>query len=143
MALSLPVEQIIKELRHDGSEIRWPNEPEPKCRQGFHPQELVYIALQHNYASVPIELFPVLNDWPIDFGDSSDVDRRWHWSRFRHTIATCFGIIEGQSSKLLKHAVAYDRGVIYDPAGVIYDYSKEACEFNDFYTLCAWRLYAI
>jgi hypothetical protein len=49
--LCIPLADIIAELGHDGSEII-NNDPEPLCRRGFHPQELVYYCYNHGYLVV-------------------------------------------------------------------------------------------
>ena len=131
MAFNVPVTTIIQALGHDGGLIQWPDKPEPKCRKGFHFQEFVRIALTHCNAVTPVELFPVLDDVALIFDDN--------WNFFNNIIQTSRGVIEGQGH-FCKHAVAYEYGLIYDPAGEIYPYSREACEQRDFYSQCAWRL---
>ena len=130
MVLGIPVTKLFVELGHDGGEICRPDQPEPKNRRGFHPQELIRIT--GGYAVTPIELFPVLNGLTLD--------QMNNWWYFRHIIKCCRGVIEGQGHHC-KHAVAFERGLIYDPAGEIYKYSRKECERRDFYTQCAWRFY--
>ena len=134
MAFNCPVEEVIRELGHDGSRVQWPDEPEPKRRRGFHSQEFVRLALKHNYSVMPIELFPVLNDLTLEWGDNFEY--------FKNIIRSSFGVIEGQGHRC-KHAVAYDHGLVYDPAGRVYPYSKKECEAQDFYTQCAWRFHEV
>lgn len=40
--LGIDEKAIIDELGHNGSEIVFPDLPEPLCRRGFDPRELVY-----------------------------------------------------------------------------------------------------
>ena len=42
MILEIPLQIICDELEHDGSRLVRPG-PEPSCRRGFHPQELIQI----------------------------------------------------------------------------------------------------
>ena len=62
MVLDLPLADIFDEIGHDGSQIVWPDLPEPMCRRGFHPQELIHLCLNHGYAATRVELYsrPVL-----------------------------------------------------------------------------------
>ena len=64
MALDVPLEDIFKEIGHDGSNVAWPHLPEPVCRRGFHPQELVHVCLNRGYAATLVELCPVLRTLP-------------------------------------------------------------------------------
>jgi len=131
MAIPLSLEQVLKEIGHDGSKIQRPDEPEPRCRRGFHPQELVRVALKHGRSVTYVELFPVLNGLVLDQLDN--------WNYFKHLIQTSYGVIDGQGY-CCNHSVAYSFGLIYDPAGEIYLYSKEACEKRGFFTQCLWRI---
>lgn len=49
MSLEVSQKELIDLIGHDGSEILWPEEPEPQCRRGFHLQELLVAALKINY----------------------------------------------------------------------------------------------
>ena len=60
MVLDLPLAAIFEEIGHDGSQIMRPDLPEPTCRRGFHPQELIHVCLSHGHAATRVELFPVL-----------------------------------------------------------------------------------
>ena len=60
MVLDLPLSAIFDEIGHDGSQIIWPDLPEPTCRRGFHPQELIHVCLNHGHAATRVELYPVL-----------------------------------------------------------------------------------
>ena len=133
MVFGTPLKQVLESIGHDGSKIEWPDEPEPKCRRGFHPQELVRLAHDLGYSATPIELFPVLNNISVVQEDYwADT-----WSYFYSIIQNNTGVIEGQGHRC-RHCVAYCNGYIYDPMGEIYPYSREACESRDFYTQCAW-----
>jgi len=138
MAMGVSVDELLEAVGHDGSKIIFPTLPEPACRQGFHVQEFIVVALQRGLAVTPVELFPVL---------ASSDERQTHtilypdnnWKRFADTLATSRGVIDGTGFRF-GHMVAYDHGRIYDPKGSVYGYSRLACEGHGFYTRCAWRI---
>ena len=139
--LEIPVADLLTEIGHDGSKIVFPNLPEPACRQGFHIQELIHVALRRGLAVTPVELYPV----------SGSADARQtqtilypdgNANRFAAVLASSRGVIDGTGLRF-GHMVAYDHGRIIDPKGHEYGYSRIACEAHQFYTRCAWRLDAI
>lgn len=138
MALHLPVEDVVVEAGHDGSEIIFPSQEEPMCRKGFHFQELVQIAWRHGYAMTPVELFPCLK---TTSGMSTvpvwDVDDQSTWNRFDKIVRTKWGILEGRGRKC-HHAVYNHFGEIRDPDGQIYEFSKANCEKQGFYANQFW-----
>jgi hypothetical protein len=137
MALELPVGELLEELGHDGSELAFPNLPEPACRRGFHIQELVHVALSRGFALTPVELFPVLES--ADGKQTQTIlYRDNNWKRFADILAASRGVIDGAGFRF-RHMVAYDQGRIFDPKGHIYDYTRIACEAHQFHTRCAWR----
>jgi hypothetical protein len=131
MALRMPVQDLIDEIGHDGSEIIFPELEDPTCRRGFHSQELIYAVWKLGFTVTPIELAPViasddgLNVHQVDF----EFD---HWKRFTGFIDTTIGVLEGRG-RYCNHAVCYRYGEIYDPDGHRYDYSRKACESHGFY----------
>lgn len=133
MALDIAVEDIFKELGHDGSLIWWPELPEPLCRRSFHIQELIEVALRRGYAVTPFELAPVLACYEKRYY----FDERW--TAFADVIANSIGVLTGMGVRT-HHAVAYYYGQIFDPDSGVYDYSKAACEGRLFYANCAWRI---
>ena len=138
MALDMPVADLLATIGHDGSEIVFPNLPEPLCRRCFHIQEFVLAALSCGCALTPVELFPVLQ--PTDAGPHKTVlYRDNNWRRFEETIRASRGVIDGRGARR-GHMVAYDHGRLFDPKGPVYDYSRLACEAHQFYTRCAWRI---
>jgi hypothetical protein len=134
MALDIPVAALLDEVGHDGSEIVFPDLPEPSCRRGFHVQELIDVALRRRFAVTPVELFPVLAH--------TDTRHRTlrldNWWRFESVLRNSRGVLDGTGCHC-GHAVAYDHGHIFDPDGRDYDYSRGACEARNFFTRCAWR----
>jgi len=138
MAMDMPVDELLAEIGHDGSKIAFPNLPEYICRQGFHVQEFIHVAMRRGLAVTPVELFPVLasadekQTQPILYPDNN-------WQRFTSVIAASRGVIDGRGFRF-GHMVAYDHGRIFDPKGHEYDYSRIACEAHQFHTRCAWRI---
>ena len=138
MVLDLPLSAIFDEIGHDGSQIIKPNLPEPICRRGFHPQELIHLCLTHGYAATRVELYPVLclspgsGDYVVAYPDDN-------WTRFTRVIQQSRGVIEGVGRRC-GHAVAYEHGCIFDPDGHEYDYSREACQQRGFITQHLWRI---
>jgi hypothetical protein len=142
MALDMPLADVLLGVGHDGSKIQWPDLPEPLCRRGFHPQELLYVCLARGYAATRLELIPALTP-----GYSSQALRVLSediaWFLFRSTIRHSRGVIEGMAvsnRRQCGHAVAYDHGRIFDPDGAEFPYSREACEARGFYTQHLWRV---
>ena len=138
MALDIPLADVLHDVGHDGREIVWPNLPEPLCRRGFHPQELIDICLARGYAVTRIELAPAMATVPNGPELRLFADKR-AWQRFVQVIRNSLGVIEGVCLRS-GHAVAYDHGRIFDPEGREYDYSPEACERRGFYTQHLWRV---
>jgi len=139
MALDVPVADVLAALGHDGSEIAFPNLPEPLCRRCFHIQEFVQVALVRGYAVTPVELFPVLQPGSIGLLRLTVNYPDGNWPRFDRTIRTSRGVIDGTGARF-GHAVAYDHGRIYDPKGPVYEFTRIAAEAHQFYARCAWRI---
>ena len=138
MALDIPVSEAIERLGHDGSRRLWPHLPEPLCRRGFHPQELIDLCRFYGYAVTRVELCPRIapaqDEQPVPILDDAHA-----WSRFEDILQTSFGVIEGVGREC-GHAVAYDRGHIFDPDGRNYAYLRIGCEARGFYVRHLWRL---
>lgn len=124
MALDTDEETLVGLVGHDGSEKI--NEfPDPYCRRGFHPQEFIQAAWRLGYSVTPVERLPsskyVTHTQTID-------QHEW----FQEAVRSTTGVITG-ITKQAGHAVAYDRGRIYDPDGFEYDLGGER-----FTAQCAW-----
>ena len=147
MVLDIPVADFFGLIGHDGSQIAFPVLPDPMARRGLHIQECIAACVRLGYAVTPIELFPVIRptlanghaphkeDLVVLFGE----DELANWKRFEQTIKTSTGVLEGIGRRCL-HAVAYDRGTIFDPDGDQYAYSHPACESRGFHPRRAWRV---
>lgn len=142
MVLDIPVSDLFGIVGHDGSEIAFPALPDPMARRGLHIQECINACLKLGYAVTPIELFPVIrstapgeNNIVVLFGD----DESANWQRFEQSVKTSTGVLEGIGRRCL-HAVAYDRGVMFDPDDDEYPYSRPACQSRGFHPRRAWRV---
>jgi hypothetical protein len=134
MATDLLIIEFIAGCGHDGSEMVFPQLGDPAGRRGFHEQELVAVCIQHGFTCTPFELWPVAAYDPAGLLTRSLEPRR---EMFAKLIATNVGVITGNGVRC-GHAVAFERGVIYDPDGPEYPFSFEACESRGFFPGCLW-----
>ena len=121
MVLDMELDQLFKEIGHDGGEILYPSSPEPDRRRSFHPSEFIWPALVRGYAVVPVELNPY---WETPSGGMEKVSHAGGNKRFLQSwLARFNGVITGQTPKGLWHACAWDheRELLFDPA---YSYHK-------------------
>ena len=49
MILDVDVNELIRKIGHDGSEILWPNLEEPYCRRAFHIEEIAMVCYGLGY----------------------------------------------------------------------------------------------
>ena len=148
MAMDLPVAGILKQLG-DWRKPVFPGLPEPLCWRGTHIQECIRIAQGLGFSVTPRELYPQVapprpigprsesyENCPVALGDN--------WRTFTDVILLRRGVITGVRAVpligVVGHAVAYDHGLLYDPNGYEYRFSREACEAHNFATQCAWRI---
>jgi hypothetical protein len=139
MALDCPVVDLMLALGHDGSEIIYPDLPEPSNRHGHNIYELIQVALDMGYAVTPVPLKPAIVpacDRTREFVIGNEKENSM---RFVRNLLTSRGIIECYGPRG-PHVVAYDNGVICDPEGDVFPYSIEACEERDYHTYCLWRV---
>ena len=104
-----PLWAVVKAIGHDGSEIRWPNLPEPNCRRGFHAQELIYLGDRFGFVTTTFEPIAAMmspgGDEPvvINFGD-----------RFEKIVKESNGVFTGEINGC-RHVVAWIDGKVLDP----------------------------
>jgi len=115
IALGVPVDYIIKILGHDGSEIIFPDLPEPECRRGFHIQEIIDFARIHREQAI-VEIQP-----QYCFGNRYD-EKTWtpdidFVKRFENAMRDYRGVIGLRLVSGRQHALAWDRKLTYDPRG--------------------------
>lgn len=119
MVLGEPVDHVIKWLGHDGSQICWPELPEPNCRIGFHIQELIDYCMYNNYTVTPLQMMP-FSKGGIDCTPVRP-NTRYDWNdRCRLMIGT-IGVITGEAPNGQSHAVAWNGKTILDPNGTEYN----------------------
>ena len=144
MALGYDLYWLIGQLGHDGSEITHAGLPNPLCRRGFHPQELIKLCLEHALVAVTrIEKFPQsipCQDATL-FGYKGG-DPEW----FNHNLFNTFGVLDCRTHAGIGHAMAYeghgDHAIIHDPADAsrfIYRTPADG-EARDRYIFALWRL---
>lgn len=144
MALDIPVRLFEQLAGHDGGEIVFPDLSEPLCRRGFHVSEAVLVALRLDYAATPIELFPVIaaSDGPatkvVHYGHAATPE--YNWVVGESLIHGRRGVIEARTRSGYWHAVAFDRGHIYDPDGRHFQYSREDCENRGLFISRIWQI---
>lgn len=91
--LDVPVAEIIRQIGHDGSEVLWPYMPEPQCRRGFHPRELLEVALYYNTHFVAFEADPQIGH-TVESAVSIYPDAR---DRFYEKLTDYDGLLYGQA----------------------------------------------
>lgn len=109
---------VLELFGHDGSQLIWPDLPEPKCRLGFAVNEMVMVAYR-----LDCDLIPVIPEWPSRPDKNSaeflvKVDPVW----VEEMYSTYDGILIGRSCSKNEHAVCWDhdRNLILDPNGTSY-----------------------
>lgn len=148
-------------LGHDGSEIVWPELPEPQCRRGFHIQEMVDLAYKLGRLLVPIEMESLVQKdvtqaWMdlgneiqslvVNGGDGKRLtDLYLNMGRLivpfpRMTPIEFYfgkhdGILLGKGSRGRSHAAAWNHKeqLVYDPCGE--KYTLDHFKVTEFWTI--------
>jgi hypothetical protein len=133
MAIGDDVKDMMEAIGHDGSEIIFPDLPEPMSRRGHHVQECIRVAMRFGYYSTPIELLPATASkgcaQVFQLPDCRDL--------FDTKIRTSRGVLEC-TGRRFDHAVAFGYGTIYDPDGHTYPYYREVCEARRLFPYKLW-----
>lgn len=114
MVLDIPVEKVIEDIGHDGSEIIFPDLSEPYCRRSFHIQELMDVCMLCNIGVISIEREPVseaqgkLYKLPV------------YIKRMDYYLVNYIGVLTGAAQSGYPHAVAWDGSRVLDPNGMTY-----------------------
>jgi hypothetical protein len=156
MVIDEDAETFIERLGHNGSEIIFGHLAEPHCRRGHHIQEIIYWLFARGRTVTPIQMIPFIADpsgemrpvpvryqladsdaEPTSDGDEVDLFEENH-RRFGNMLNRHRGVIEGITPNGKRHAVAFDRGRIFDPDGKEYPFNAENCAANGFYPDIAW-----
>ena len=149
MALGITIDKFCAMAGHDGSEKVWPDLPDPLCRRGFHICEATRIAITLGGSATPLELFPMTQatamspyhgteQIPVFYAPSRD--EMGNWMDFANIISYARGVIECRTRSGNWHAVAFEKGVIYDPDGRYFGYTREACEARGLFTTRLWKV---
>lgn len=125
--LGITLEQVIKDLGHDGSEII-SNDPEPTCRRAFDTQELIlYALLTHEteviYVSEQVEL---VGDYVL----TTDLIPY---------IEQYPGIVCGKPQfQSYYHAWYWDGNIVHDPSQ---GFMEKVCTRPEFFLLLPSRVF--
>ena len=128
IGLNIRVEELIRMVGHDGSEII--NDlDEPYCRRSFHPQEISVVCLNHRIAVIPMERNPV-SVVPKD-GSVYEIQ----WNPIPELIHNHDGVIVGTWPNSKSHAAyLYDK-IVYDPNGTTYPLDLDRVNIRTFFIL--------
>ena len=137
------LERWLDYVGHDGSEIVRAGLPDPICRKGFHPNEMIRICLLHYEAVTRIELVGQAtpggqyDPTTFDFGG---------WPEFERHLFNSRGVLDARTAVGLGHAMAYeghgDHAIICDPANGLTFQFREAkdAEKRDRFITALWRI---
>lgn len=123
-----PYWAIVNAIGHDGSEIVWPEQPEPYCRRAFHPQELIYLGDRFGFVTTTYEPQPNLisgaKPYPIILHDA-----------FMKVLESSDGVIVGNRKDGGRHAVAWVKGEVIDCNVINRVETLEDLEIQAFYRI--------
>jgi hypothetical protein len=131
----MTVNDICKQVGHDGSQILWPELPDPQKRRAFHIQEMIDVAWSRGFCVSPIEGHPVSLVQHCNFRDTFTVPMlHGNMYRLNRYLELSQGVLTGLNLSGRRHAVAWDGQHILDPA------SGEAYERHLFQIETFWVL---
>lgn len=130
MVLELPVEDIIKEIGHDGSEIYWPKLMPPYNRRGFHIQELLYLCYKLDYTVTPFAARPQLVS--ADRSDPKPI--LGHEKIIEEVMTDNVGVLTGILESGVGHALAWDGYAAINPS------DKKRGPLQNFQIQTFWRI---
>ena len=112
--LDIDVKYLIDQIGHDGSSIIFPHLPEPLCRRGFHPQEVLFALLKED---IHFETFEsIINCLSID----NKIYHIHFITRLTDLLSTQNGVLIGNINDQ-NHCVTWYENIIHDPNGTIYN----------------------
>ena len=122
IVLKMPVRNLFLEVGHDGSEIIFPDLPEPFGRRTIHPQELIDVCLGRGFALMMVEAIPSMSgNYEIQFKEGNI-------SRLTRYMSMYTGVVCGVNQDLKPHAIAWDRKSFYDPIGKVTEKTEMAID---------------
>jgi len=113
IALEVPLAEVLEGIGHDGSEVAWPDLPEPLRRRAFHIQELVLFAFRRSAWVIPFDALPT------QIGAHGVTPLLCEYG-FEEILRSNFGVLTGLNYAEQRHAVAWDGREIWDPNGRCY-----------------------
>lgn len=122
-ATDLPVQQLIDFIGHDGSEIIYPDLPEPYCRRGFLAAEVTRVLWYYGWVAGVLEKSALHISGPED---DIRVQTLSVWAGLESIMRDQIGVFGGVSlhGSNVPHTVAWDGHDCYDPKGFIYPLSR-------------------
>ena len=140
MALDVSVATLEQMIGHNGSDVLYPEVPDPFGRRGFHVQELIHVAWALGWSVTPYELLPSLQHALPRQRIKIEIDRPGgNWQQFERMLRSTRGVVTG-AGRYSGHAIAYDGPTIFDPDGWTYEYSDKNCRERGFHTQCLWMV---
>ena len=116
MALDTPLDELIRLLGHDGSEIIFPNNNDPHNRRSFHPQEILDVAEEYYCKTfIVYEATPTISDGKIEIPIDMPKDRMYD------IMDGEIGVIQGFNPNGNYHAIAWDGYNIFNPGNGNYN----------------------
>ena len=108
MALDSTPEKLAKEIGHNGLEILWADLERPDYFKGHHPVEFFIPALRRGYA---VMMFPInVVGGPDEKHQHIFLTRQYMQEYAKDLINQNRGVIVTDT-----HAMAFEKGMIYDP----------------------------
>lgn len=132
MVLKAPMQELINEIGHDGSELWWPDLNPPLCHRGFHIQEFLDVCMKRGKILGYVEAIMTLggsNRYPPKV-INGDHEKRWN-----SYLRNFSGVILGVTRTGGRHAVAWNRDKIFDPRGFIVEREDADLEPDTFHPL--------
>jgi len=117
MALDIDVEQLIKLIGHDGSEIWFPNQKEEHHKKrAFNPSEIMMTVLKMGRYVTPVVAQYEIS--PVENGEARQIITPQ--SEIIQIMNNHCGVLTGYI-RGRRHAVAWDGNMIFDPNGSKYE----------------------
>ncbi len=114
MALEISVEDIFKELGHNGMAIWWPDQECSKRYRGFHIQEMIDVCFNHGWVITPIEPQPTATPCVTIKPRVYELKKK-SLVRIYEYLDNKRGVLIGDG-----HAAAWIDGMVHDPNGTTY-----------------------
>jgi hypothetical protein len=111
MAIGVPVESLIRDIGHDGSQIIFPELKDPFCRRGFDFTDISLALLKHRLSCTILHTFIDVTPNGIDHYQVDHSDATWSIIKDFSYYSYVLCLIRDTRG----HAVAYDPGIgVYD-----------------------------